>query len=48
MEESRRVKRIFNQKLEGKRLVGRAGAIWADNIHHGERRRRTGMAGGRK
>jgi len=32
MEESRVVKKIFNQKLEGKRPVGRPGARWADKI----------------
>lgn len=32
MKESKVVKMIFNQKLEGRRLVGRPGARWADKI----------------
>jgi len=31
-EDGRVVKRIFNQKLEGKRPVGRPEARWADKI----------------
>jgi len=47
MKESRVVKKIFNQKLEGKRPVGRPVARWADKIQ-GDARSMLGTPNWRK